>query len=211
MSITEKRCKIDGCLQSGNIIKGREYLTKGFCRKHYWRYWKYGDASIDTRFDSRAAILKDGVAYIPLGINAQSGYAIVDKEYSSLDTHKWYLSDSGYAITRVNSKNLRMHHFIIGKPKGDNVTDHINRNRIDNRACNLRHVTRAENNRNSGIRSDSRSKIQYISDASLQRPATPWHLRIKREGKWIINKRYALLEDALTARDTALASINDKI
>lgn len=42
---------------------------------------------------------------------------------------------------------LLLHRFILGAPAGMDV-DHINRNTLDNRRCNIRIVTRAENNAN---------------------------------------------------------------
>lgn len=40
-----------------------------------------------------------------------------------------------------------MHHLVLGKKDGYEI-DHINGNKLDNRLCNLRHVTRSQNNMN---------------------------------------------------------------
>ncbi len=50
---------------------------------------------------------------------------------------------------KEKSKTFYIHHLVAGKVKGSNVIDHINRNTLDNRACNLRVATRAENTINS--------------------------------------------------------------
>lgn len=45
-------------------------------------------------------------------------------------------------------KTLYLHHLIMGKKDGY-LIDHINRDSLDNRKCNLRFATRAENTKNS--------------------------------------------------------------
>ncbi len=44
-SITQKRCKVDGCSSPGFKKGSLEYFTTGFCPKHYHRYRKYKDTS----------------------------------------------------------------------------------------------------------------------------------------------------------------------
>lgn len=58
--------------------------------------------------------------------------------------YRWYYKD-GYVVTSINGKRVKMHHLIIGKPTRGMVVDHINRDRMDNRRCNLRFVTVAQN------------------------------------------------------------------
>ena len=77
-------------------------------------------------------------------------YAIIDsedvdkvKEYCWLDNPKKY-----YPRTTINGKQVELHRLI--KPNNDRrfVTDHINRNPLDNRKCNLRIVTQCVNCQN---------------------------------------------------------------
>jgi hypothetical protein len=92
---------------------------------------------------------------------SQGTIAIVDDEdYERLSAYKWcYSSTIGYAVSReyVNGKKraLLMHRFILDAPS-DKITDHINRDKLDNRKENLRLCSRAENNRNIGIRSHNK-------------------------------------------------------
>lgn len=66
-------------------------------------------------------------------------------------SRKWYISSEGYAVWRgvVDGKKqtVRLHR-LINKTPDSLFTDHINRNKLDNRRANLRTVTQAENNAN---------------------------------------------------------------
>lgn len=85
--------------------------------------------------------------------------AIVDDEdYERVSKYKWYAKKTDdrvhaqrterYGERKLNKKHhINLHEFIIGKKEGF-VIDHINCNPLDNRRCNLRHATIAENSRN---------------------------------------------------------------
>ena len=95
----------------------------------------------------------------------QGKFAIVsDKDYEKLSVFKWYFSN-GYAVRDVwingKSKTIFMHREIMNTPKGMD-TDHINRNRSDNRSTNLRICTRSENRMNVSERSDNTSGIKGV-------------------------------------------------
>lgn len=80
--------------------------------------------------------------------------AIVDDEdFGKLAQWHWYCGKNGYAYRRLSkAENERkplvlMHREIMNSAKGECV-DHINGNPLDNRRCNLRRCTHAENLRN---------------------------------------------------------------
>jgi hypothetical protein len=83
------------------------------------------------------------------------GYALVDDEDAHLvEGRRWFLQNAGYpeANTR-NVDNVRkrvlMHRVILGLSPGDGqITDHINRDKLDNRRENLRLVTASANAQN---------------------------------------------------------------
>lgn len=83
--------------------------------------------------------------------------AIIDAEdYDLVKGYKWYLC-CGYASTTFHRKgksrtdkdrnvNMTMHRLLMGFP--ETQVDHINRNRLDNRRCNLRICTKTDNAHN---------------------------------------------------------------
>lgn len=83
------------------------------------------------------------------------------------------VTKSGYAIIRINTKNYKAHRLAFLWMTGDWVdqVDHINREKNDNRWCNLRECSRSQNQGNRGIQSNNTSGYKGVS----------WH---KNDKKW---------------------------
>ena len=64
----------------------------------------------------------------------------------------WHISDTGYVVWRGIEygvkKTVRLHRLVIGA-KDNEIVDHINRNKLDNRLCNLRICSFKDNIHNS--------------------------------------------------------------
>lgn len=81
--------------------------------------------------------------------NYKKYVALVDDEdFDWLNQFKWCITSHGYAGKGFGYESIYMHTMIIKAPKGM-MTDHINRNRLDNQRINLRIVTRSQNRINS--------------------------------------------------------------
>ena len=70
-------------------------------------------------------------------------------DFEYLSQWKWHLSKQGYAVRSADggSRNILMHRVVADTPE-DMHTDHINRDKLDNRKTNLRVCTHAENMQN---------------------------------------------------------------
>ena len=123
-----------------------------------------------------------GIRMIPL---THGLFAIVDAaDYPRLSKYKWYATLPGatwYASRKEKGHNMFMHAGILGKKEGL-VIDHIDRNGLDNRRCNLRHCTRSQNGYNR--RYNKEGKSSRYRGVSLK--GKKWRARLISKGK-IIN------------------------
>ncbi len=104
-----------------------------------------------------------------------------DEDYEKLIKYNWSIKrakNSEYARGKVEGKNVYMHKLITGFA----LTDHIDRNGLNNQKYNLREATRAENCRNCKKYRNSSSKYKGVA----YRPETSkWRSYIRVNGKLI--------------------------
>lgn len=81
-----------------------------------------------------------------------------------IDKHTWWIDVYGYPTTKLTkkSKNIKLHHLIIGKPLKGYCIDHKNGNKLDNRRENLHVVTYSYNSANKIKRKDSKQIYKGI-------------------------------------------------
>lgn len=109
---------------------------------------------------------------------SQGKFALVDDaDFERVSQFKWTY-DKGYAFRHVyrrdadgkwRGRKVSLHNFVMGAEQGD-LIDHINRDPLDNRRCNLRRATKAQNNANSGPRGNAQYK------------GVTYH---QRDGRWL--------------------------
>lgn len=90
----------------------------------------------------------------------------------------WYAATMTSGSLGLKRRQIKMHQLII-KPVSGLVIDHINRNGLDNRRCNLRLVTHSGNRLNQkapSIRSDSTSGVTGVS---FNKKSQKWMARIR--------------------------------
>ena len=97
-------------------------------------------------------------------------------------------------------KERSLHTLIMNTPKGM-VVDHINGNPLDNRKCNLRICTNAENSRNNTLWKTSSIGLKGVQSAKANGSAQPYRARIKYNYKEIQLGTFVTKEEAGIAYD----------
>ena len=109
----------------------------------------------------------------------------------------------GYYMATIFGKRIRVHHLAFVYMMDvlpDCPVDHINGNRVDNRWCNLRLVTRLENQRNHGIRGDNRVGRTGVY---WYPPLSKYQAQITVEGRRVHLGYHLTIDDAIAARVAA--------
>lgn len=137
---------------------------------------------------------------IPL---TQGKFAIVDdRDFQWLNKYKWWAlkqSKRYYAVGWINGKRITMHRVII-QIKHNEFIDHKNHDGLDNRRCNLRLCSNAQNIANQQKRVNTRSKFRGIT---YDKSRNKWRSEIRVNQKLITIGRFEEEKDAAIARDIA--------
>jgi len=127
-------------------------------------------------------------------------FTIVDRDnFEWLNQWKWGLSTKGYVVRKENKKNITMSRLINKTPEGYQ-TDHINRNKLDNRKKNLRTVTNKINHRNKNKQKNNTSNHVGVYKETF---TGKWRVQIGLDNKLIRLGRFTKLADAVKARKEA--------
>ncbi len=139
--------------------------------------------------------------------------AIVDDDdYGMLSTIRWTAHSQGYAYCRHSvgdkTKCVYMHRLVVKAKKGE-IVDHINRDRLDNRKCNLRIVTHIQNTLNTGVSSTSKSGYKgvckwWVKKKNGEELSTPWRAYYKDGKKQIQIGSFKTAKEAAIAYDKAI-------
>jgi hypothetical protein len=127
-------------------------------------------------------------------------FAIVDAEdFEWLNQWKWYYGAQGYAVRHTDKKHIAyMHREILQTPKGL-VTDHANRNKLDNRESNLRVCNTSQNLANRPKQINNSSGFKGVFFFKQGQRTKRWKSAIK------IKDEYKQLGYFLTKEEAALA------
>jgi hypothetical protein len=114
-------------------------------------------------------------------------------------------SSGQWVAIPVNGKFMRAHRIAWVLSYGfetEFLIDHINRNPLDNRLCNLREATPSQNQRNRGM--DPRNKSGF-KGVSMCRHTQRWRVTLSLNRKQIHVGRFDCLEKAVEAYQEAAA------
>lgn len=157
-------CKICGATEKETEV------YKDLCRKHYLQIKRHGTILNRTVYDKNEISIKDDIAIMNLynkkGVKIAE--TIFDKKYVEIvKKYKWYLRickklniGLGYVMGTVEGKKIFLHRYLFNIPI-NKVIDHINGNTLDNRECNIRICTQANNSKNR-IYKASKNKVPGI-------------------------------------------------
>lgn len=140
---------------------------------------------------------KDGYIYFKLSNCDKHG--ICDKDtWQTARKHCWSVTRFNYINSRINNKLVKFHHLVL-KPKEGYVIDHINRNPLDNRMCNLRYATQCVNTINQSLSSRNTTGVRGVAKAEKGR----YRASITVKHQTIQLGRYETIEEAKRARKEA--------
>lgn len=115
---------------------------------------------------------------------ASGGTTFVDAcDWERLLKFSWSKNGSGHVyrqgLTNGKHWNVFMHRVVNKTPKGC-FTDHINGNKLDNRRCNLRNATKAQNSTNQPKR--NMKTISVFKGVCIHRLSGLWRARVNDGG-----------------------------
>ena len=197
-----KKCKCEWCEE---LIQRAEY-----CKRHASQIRNWGECRF-SRGDKNQYILYEDYAEIILYDKdlKEKSKAIIDLEdVEKCKPYKWTLRNDGYVSTKKNYQAIKLHRFIADTPEGMH-TDHINRNRLDNRKDNLKICNQKENNKNKGLYKSNQLGYTGVSKARTLKEGFISCIRFE-------NKTYHLgsfdtFEEAVKARQDAEVKFYGKI
>lgn len=138
------------------------------------------------------------VAYVTMTGSDKSIMICDASDWEKLKDHVWNCACSGYATTcnRGSSLKYKEFHRNVIECKDGLFVDHINRNRLDNRRCNLRLVTPFQNSLNRNVSKNSESGYLGVR----KRENGKYQARITLDGKTYSLGSFDTIEEAIDAR-----------
>ena len=132
-----------------------------------------------------------GIGYIS---NTNNPFYFDKEDYDLIKNYCWFENDQGYALSReTDGSNIRLHRLIL-HPKDDEIIDHKNQNRLDNRKDNLRIANKQNNGINRPCNSNNKLGVKGVN---LQSNGKKYTARIMVDGKDIYLGSFNTIEEAL--------------
>ena len=139
-------------------------------------------------------------------IAVKGGSFVVDtSDKEVVCQQRWFLSLSKNGRKYVRNASGSLARFLMRAPKGMHV-DHINGDTLDNRRCNLRVCTHAQNQWNRK-RAPGRSRLKGATYSSAGSGGRHWMARCEKHGKGHFRGWFATALEAALAYDAAAVEL----
>lgn len=126
------------------------------------------------------------------------------KDWNRAKEYTWFLDNTGYAQCVISGKKIRFHNFILNKNENQ-VIDHINQNKLDNRRENLRAVSCAINAQNISNRPANKSGCIGVY---WNKNRKKWESRIECNGTRYLLGCFDSKDEAIKARKNKEIELN---
>lgn len=188
------------CKQCGRSYIYNGHNSKDYCDKHRHQLQEFGrflDSNPRTKYDPNEFRVVDSWiefdTYKPVTDAVTSTFKIDFEDYIEVSKHKWTTNRAGYALSRINGRNILLHRLIMNAKPGQQV-DHINLDITDNRKSNLRICS-------NGLNQQNRAGYNQYSIKGIERTkAGKWSAYFRNEGKQYHSQGYNTVEEAIFAR-----------
>lgn len=121
-------------------------------------------------------LLPNGDYEVPLTRNKVA--VISSEDYDVVSKHNWSCNKRGYAETRFNNKLVLLHRLIM-TPQKEDIIDHKDGDKLNNRRENLRVTNKSGNAANSSPQLNSASKYKGVT---WDKSRGKWLAKIKKDG-----------------------------
>ena len=172
------------------------YDGKPYCNKHYLRMKVNGTPEYVGRKRTNTYDVQGDTTIV----TTKSGrtFTVDTADLEQVKRHSWCFSKTGYLVANIDHRVMKLHRYLL-QPDDGVIVDHINGDPSDNRRCNLRFCSDAENARNTSASKTSRSGILGVRRVESGK----YSARIMVNRKEIRLGLFDTLEEAVAARENA--------
>jgi len=181
----EKKNKQNNVTCAAPDCLSHRIFGKGMCQKHYQQVKRKGKVLKYGRYDMNQIVQNEDFSTIFCRNTAGqiTALCIVDNlSVEQLSKYKWCLdSSNGYVITREAGKKLYLHS-LLTKKFNWKMTDHKNRDKLDNRLKNLRETDISRNACNAPIGINQKFSVPDVKGVHFVKSTGKYVAAIIKDG-----------------------------
>lgn len=168
-----------------------------YCNKHYLRIKNNGTTELPKRKSKNTYVTTGAITTLKTTKGIE--FIVDTNDLEKVLCYTWCVSKTGYLVANINNKVIKLHRYLLELSSPSEIVDHINRNRLDNRRCNLRVCNSSENAKNLSVKKTNSSGYPGIDITRYNK----YRARISVGGKELRLGNFETLQEAISARKTA--------